>query len=234
MDNSNQTYVAGQGGLNRFFAKMYGYMAGAVGFSAIIAFLCATVFQVQVVTFLVEHRYAFFILFAAQLLMVFGVSFKPGRSAAFSTTMLFAFAGIEGLFLSTILMVYDISHVTMAFVAAAADFIVLAIFGATTKKDLSTIGNQAMAALIALIVVSIVNIFLQSPLISYVFSFVGVVIFTILTAWDSQKFKMMYLQYGDQVNTTNLAVAGALQLYLDFINLFLQLLTIFSGGNSRK
>lgn len=233
MNNSNQSYAAGQGGVNGFFAKMYGYMAGAVAFSALIAYLCATVFQAQVINFLVMHKYAFFMLFAVQLLMVFGASFKPGRSVTFSTVMLFAFAGIEGLFLSTILMVYDISHVTMAFVAASADFIVLAIFGATTKKDLSKIGNQAMAALIALVVVSVINIFLQSPMISYVFSFVGVVIFTILTAWDSQKFKMMYLQFGDQMDTTGLAVAGALQLYLDFINLFLQLLTIFSGGNSR-
>lgn len=233
MNNSNQTYAAGEGGLNRFFTKMYGFMAGAVAFSALIAYLCATTFQMSVLNFFGTHRFAFFALFAIQLVMVFGVSFKPGRSAVSSIVMLFTFAGIEGLFLSTILMVYDISHVTMAFVAAATEFVVLAIFGATTKKDLSGFGKQALAALIALILVTFINIFLQSPMISYIFSFVGVIIFTILTAWDSQNFKNMYLQFGDQVNTTSLAVSGALQLYLDFINIFIQLLTIFSGGSSR-
>lgn len=231
MNNSNQGYVTSQGGLNSFLTKMYGFMAGAVAFSAVIAYLCATTFQMQVLSFFGQHRFAFFALFAVQLAMVFGVSFKPGRSATSSITLLFAFAGIEGLFLSTILMVYDISHVTMAFVAAAADFVVLAIFGATTKKDLSGIGSQALAALIALLIVTVINIFLQSPMISYVFSFIGVIIFTILTAWDSQNFKNMYLQFGGQVNSTSLAVSGALQLYLDFINIFIQLVTIFSGGN---
>ncbi len=234
MNNSNQIYTnANESGLNRFFSKMYGFMAGAVAFSALIAYLCSTVFQAQVMN-LFGHGFAFLFLFVFQIAMVFAVSFKPNRSAASSITILFVFAGIEGLFLSSVLMVFAISQVTMAFVAASADFIVLSIFGATTKKDLSGIGRQAFAALIALFIVMFINMFLQSPLISYVFSFAGVVIFTILTAWDTQTFKAMYLQYGDQVNSTSLAVSGALQLYLDFINLFLQLLSIFSGGGSKR
>lgn len=122
----------------------------------------------------------------------------------------------------------------MAFVAAAADFIVLALFGLNTKKSLAGVGRQAMAALIALIIVSVINLFLQSTMIVFVFSIIGVVIFSLLTAWDSQRMKALYMANAGQVNVTNLALIGAFQLYLDFINLFLQLLQIFGMGGDRK
>ena len=105
--------------------------------------------------------------------------------------------------------------------------------GTNTKKSLATIGRHALAMLIALIVVSIVNLFLQSSVIQFAFSIIGVLIFSALTAYDAQRFKLMYLQYGHQVNTTNLAIMGALQLYLDFINLFIQLLNIFGIGSNK-
>ncbi|GBG94472.1 membrane protein [Ligilactobacillus salitolerans] len=234
MNNSNQTYTPEASGLNRFFTKMYGFMAGAVAVSALVAFLCASVFPMQVINFFAGSMWSMLLLFAVQLVMVFAISFKPDRSGLMSASLLFAFAGVEGLFLSVVLLVYDIGDISMAFVAASADFIVMAILGAVTKRDLTRIGTQALAALIALIVVSIINIFLQSAMITYFFAFIGVIIFTIMTAWDSQTFKNMYLEYGSQVNTTSLAVSGALQLYLDFINLFLQLLSIFSGGKGSK
>ena len=113
--------------------------------------------------------------------------------------------------------------------AAFVMFTVLAIMGTTTKKDLSGIGRQANAALIALIIVSLINLFLRSPMINYIFSFVGLVIFMGLTAWDTQRLRQMYLQMGSQVNVNNLALMGALQLYLDFINIFIFLLNIFTG-----
>ena len=104
----------------------------------------------------------------------------------------------------------------------------MAILGTITKKDLSRIGSYASAAIIGLIVAMLVNLFLHNPIIDYVFSIIAVIIFTILTAWDAQRMKDIYLQYGD-----DLSVLGALQLYLDFVNLFLQFLDIF-GANEDK
>ncbi len=113
-------------------------------------------------------------------------------------------------------------------------FAVLSFMGSTTKKDLSGIGRQARAALIAFIIVSLINLFLQSPMITYVFSFIGLVIFAGLTAWDTQRLRQMYLQMGSQVNVNNLALMGALQLYLDFINIFIFLLNIFTGAGGNR
>ena len=91
-----------------------------------------------------------------------------------------------------------------------------------------------MAALIALILASLINMFLHSPAITYIFSYIAVIIFVVLTAYDAQKMKNIYLNYQDQVSVTGLAIMGALQLYLDFINLFIQLLQIFGMGSDRR
>ena len=104
-------------------------------------------------------------------------------------------------------------------------------FKKTTKK---LIKNYLAKYKIALIIVMIINIFLKSSIITLAFSFIGVIIFAALIAWDSQRFRQMYIQYGNQINTTNLAIMGALQLYLDFVNLFIQLLNIFTGLGGNK
>ena len=95
-------------------------------------------------------------------------------------------------------------------------------------------GAHATAALIALILASLINMFLNSPAITYIFSYIAVIIFVVLTAYDAQKMKNIYLNYQDQVSVTGLAIMGALQLYLDFINLFIQLLQIFGMGSDRR
>ena len=103
----------------------------------------------------------------------------------------------------------------------------MAVIGTTTKKNLNNLGSYASAALIGLIVAILINMFLRNPMVSYIFSFIAVIIFTILTAWDAQRMKQIYENYGGQVSVDGLAVAGALALYLDFVNLFLQFLQIF-------
>ena len=110
----------------------------------------------------------------------------------------------------------------------------MAIFGTFTKRDLNNLGSYMGAALIGLLVAMIVNIFLRNSVASFVFSIIGVIIFTGLTAYDAQKMKSIYNNYGSQVPTNGLAVLGALQLYLDFINIFLFLLQIFGMGNDRN
>ena len=231
--NNNEIY-GNQVGLNSFMAKMYGFMAGAVAISAVTAYLISNVYQVQALTFFANNRWAVWGILILQVVLVMSMSFKADRSPAMSLTGLGLYSVLEGLFFGLIVQVYSSQDVTMAFVSATVMFIVLASMGTNTKKDLSGIGRQAMAALIALIIVMIINIFLKSSIITLVFSFIGVIIFAALIAWDSQRFRQMYIQYGNQINTTSLAIMGALQLYLDFVNLFIQLLNIFTGLGGNK
>lgn len=228
MNNFDQQTSLNTQGLNRFLSKMYAYMAGAIAVSAVMAYVTAHFLQNTIFS----SPMMMLVLGIVSIVMVFSLSFKPDRAPATSIAMLFIYAAIEGIFFSSILTVYAAKNVTMAFVSAAVVFVVLSIFGLNTKKDLSRIGRQAMAALIALLIVSLINLFLRSAAIEYVFSYVGVIIFTILTAWDTQNMKNIYLQYGNQFDTTNLAVNGALTLYLDFINMFLYLLQIFGRNDN--
>ena len=231
--NNNEIY-GNQAGLNSFMTKMYGFMAGAVAISAVTAYLISNVYQVQALTFFSNNRWAVWGILILQVVLVMSMSFKADRSPAMSLTGLGLYSVLEGLFFGLIVQVYSSQDVTMAFVSATVMFTVLTLMGTNTKKDLSGIGRQAMAALIALIIVMIINIFLRSSIITLAFSFIGVVIFAALIAWDSQRFRQMYIQYGNQINTTNLAIMGALQLYLDFVNLFIQLLNIFTGLGGNK
>lgn len=231
--NNNEIY-GNQAGLNSFMTKMYGFMAGAVAISAVTAYLISNVYQVQALTFFANNRWAVWGILILQVVLVMSMSFKADRSPAMSLTGLGLYSVLEGLFFGLIVQVYSSQDVTMAFVSATVMFTVLALMGTNTKKDLSGIGRQAMAALIALIIAMIINIFLRSSIITLAFSFIGVVIFAALIAWDSQRFRQMYIQYGNQINTTNLAIMGALQLYLDFVNLFIQLLNIFTGLGGNK
>ncbi|GAB9259038.1 MULTISPECIES: Bax inhibitor-1/YccA family protein [Ligilactobacillus] len=232
MNNNPEVYGNSNAGLNSFFTKMYGYMSAAVAVSALTAFLGS--FSPTVIRFM-SNPIALFAVFGVQLVLAYSMSsLKSQRSPLVSALGLFVFAGLEGLLFSGIFIVYTAQNITSAFVSAFVMFAVLSFMGSTTKKDLSGIGRQARAALIAFIIVSLINMFLQSPMITYVFSFIGLVIFAGLTAWDTQRLRQMYLQMGSQVNVNNLALMGALQLYLDFINIFIFLLNIFTGAGGDR
>lgn len=232
MNNNPEVYNNSNAGLNSFFTKMYGYMSAAVAVSALTAFFGS--FSPTVIRFM-SNPIALFAVFGVQLVLAYSMSsLKSQRSPLVSALGLFVFAGLEGLLFSGIFIVYTAQNITSAFVSAFVMFAVLSFMGSTTKKDLSEIGRQARAALIAFIIVSLINLFLQSPMITYVFSFIGLVIFAGLTAWDTQRLRQMYLQMGSQVNVNNLALMGALQLYLDFINIFIFLLNIFTGAGGNR
>ncbi len=232
MNNNPEVYNNSNAGLNSFFTKMYGYMSAAVAVSALTAFFGS--FSPTVIRFM-SNPIALFAVFGVQLVLAYSMSsLKSQRSPLVSALGLFVFAGLEGLLFSGIFIVYTAQNITSAFVSAFVMFAVLSFMGSTTKKDLSGIGRQARAALIAFIIVSLINLLLQSPMITYVFSFIGLVIFAGLTAWDTQRLRQMYLQMGSQVNVNNLALMGALQLYLDFINIFIFLLNIFTGAGGNR
>lgn len=229
MDNfePERRHVVDISGLNSFLTRMYSMMTLAVLVSAISAYLTMTVFRTQVLTFFINHQAMTWVVLIVPIFLALGISFRATRNPVASFVMLMALSIIYGIEFALIAGAYTRANIASAFFSTAAVFITMAVIGTMTKKNLNNLGSYASAALIGLIVAMIINMFLRNPMVSYVFSFIAVIIFTILTAWDAQKMKQIYLQYGDDVSTNGLAIAGALQLYLDFVNLFLQFLQIF-------
>lgn len=229
MDNfePERRHVVDISGLNSFLTKMYGMMTLAVLVSAISAYLTMTIFRTQVLTFFVNHQAMTWVVLIIPIFLALGINFRATRNPVASFVMLMILSLLYGIEFALIAGAYTRANIASAFFSTAAVFITMAVIGTMTKKNLNNIGSYASAALIGLIVAMVINMFLRNPMVSYVFSFIAVIIFTILTAWDAQKMKQIYLQYGDDISANGLAIAGALQLYLDFVNLFLQFLQIF-------
>ena len=215
-------------GLNTFLTRMYGLMSLAVFVSAITAYLTMTVFKAAVFTFVAGHAGLVWIILLLPIALSMGISFSATRNPVGSFMLVSIIYGVE---FSLISAMYTAANIAAAFVSSAVIFVTMAVFGTVTKRDLSKAGSHAMAALVALIIASLINMFLHSAAITYIFSYIAVIIFVVLTAWDAQKMKAIYVNYGAEVSMGGLAVMGALQLYLDFINLFLQLLQIFGMSN---
>lgn len=216
--------------VNGFLSKMYGYMGLAVLVSALAAFLTMTVFRSAVAS--MPPAFMWIILFVPIALSL-GISFKATRNPVAGFVMLMILAVIYGFEFALLAGYYTQAQISTAFLSSAAVFGSMALFGTFTKKNLNNLGSYMGAALIGLFVAMIVNIFLRNSVATFIFSIIGVVIFTGLTAYDAQKMKSIYNNYGSQVPTNGLAVLGALQLYLDFVNIFLFLLQIFGMGGNR-
>lgn len=167
----------------------------------------------------------FKVLLIAELGLVFAFSFLQSKvSTAVAGAMYLAYVFLTGLTFSVLFLVYELGSISSAFVITAGTFGALSAYGAMTKKDLSGWGTFLMMGLIGIIIAGIVNIFLQSDMLGFVKSCAGVLIFAGLTAYDTQKLRQLHLNStGDR---SGLAIAGALMLYLDFVNLFLNLLRL--------
>ena len=164
----------------------------------------------------------------APLGIVFYMSFGINKmSASKAQTTFWVFAALMGLSLSSILLVYTGMSVTRVFFITSATFGAMSIYGYTTKRDLTKLGSFLMMGLIGIIIASIVNIFMKSSMMYFVISILGVLIFVGLTAYDTQKIKNMYTASDSGELMGKKAVMGALNLYLDFINLFIMLLRLF-------
>jgi FtsH-binding integral membrane protein len=165
----------------------------------------------------------------APLGLVFWLSFGINRMSSGTAKLIFwGYAALLGVSLSTLLLVYTGSSVASAFFATAAGFASLSLYGYTTKRDLSGLGSFLLIGLVGLIVASLINMFVQSGPMGFVISVVGVLIFAGLTAYDTQKIKSMYFAVrGDSELAAKSAIMGALNLYLDFLNMFLFLLRLF-------
>ena len=187
----------------------------------------------NLIAVLFSSSFAFWILMIAELVLVWYLSSHimelsmPMATAAFAVYSL-----LNGVTLSPIFLVNTGESIASTFFITAGTFAVMAIFGYTTKRDLSSWGSYLMMALIGLIIASVVNIFVGSSLLMWVVSYLGVLIFVGLTAYDTQRIKEIIAQsIGDEEQTKKVALIGALNLYLDFINLFLYLLRLFGRRN---
>lgn len=171
---------------------------------------------------------SFWMLVIAELAVVWFLSSRIMKLSMPVATAAFAlYSLLNGVTLSPIFLVYTGESITSTFFITAATFGTMAVFGYTTKRDLSSWGSYLMMALIGLIIASVVNIFLGSSLLMWAISYLGVLLFVGLTAYDTQQLKaMIAASIGDEEQTKKVALLGALNLYLDFINLFIYLLRI--------
>lgn len=232
--NADRRHVVDASALNSFLSKMYSIMGLAVLVSALTAYLTLTVGAGTILPLLASSRALVWILLFLPIILSVAISFNATRRPTASFLMLMAIAVIYGVEFSTLAFVYTGTSITAAFVSAAGVFAGMAFYGSVTKRSLDNFGAYANAALIGLIVAMLVNFFVKSGPASFVFSVIAVIIFTVLTAYDAQKMKQIYQTYGDQVSSLGLAVNGALLLYLDFVNLFLELLQIFGYSDSKN
>jgi len=168
----------------------------------------------------------------APLALVFFMSFRIQKMSVGAAQLTFwIFAALMGISLSTIFAVYTATSITQVFFITAATFGAMSLWGYTTKRDLTGMGSFLFMGLIGIIIAMLVNLFLQSSALQFAVSVIGVLVFTGLTAYDTQKIKEMYYVGDDGTVMGRKAIMGALSLYLDFINLFLMLLRLFGNRN---
>ena len=202
--------------------KVYTWMALALVITGICAYGVAA--SPALTSLIFSSKITFYGLLIAEFALVMFISSRIDSLSLSTATLLFTlYSAINGLTLSVIFLVYDITTIGQVF------FITAGTFGYYTKKDLSVIGHTLYMALIGLILATLVNFFMRSAMLDYILSYIGVGIFVGLTAWDSQKIKRILSEMNDTgEEAQKFALLGALTLYLDFINLFLYLLRIFS------
>ena len=208
------------------FKSLYMQMAAALTITGLVAYFLSE--SVNFWYFLAENSFAIWGIFIAQIVLVIWLSARLPKMSMTSATLLFIlYSALMGVTMSTIFMIYTMSSIASVFFITAGTFLVMSLIGFFTRIDLTRVGSLLFMALVGLIIASVVNIFLHSETLYWVVSYAGVVIFVGLTAYDTQKIKNTFIQYGevDEMGQ-KLALFGAFSLYLDFINLFLHLLRI--------
>lgn len=211
--------------------KVFIWMALALVITGVTAYGVATTPSLLIA--IVTNKALFWGLIIAELALVFAVSGAINRLSLATATLLFVlYSVVNGATLSVIFLAYSMPAIIQTFFITAGTFGVMALVGYTTKTDLTSMGKLLFMALIGLVIATVVNMFVGSTGFDYILSYVGVLIFVGLTAYDTQKIKQMCMQAPDAgEHMQKLALLGALSLYLDFINLFLYLLRIF--GNNK-
>ena len=233
-------------GLRSYMLRVYNYMGLGLVITGLVAFFAAqaavtadpsaAVGQLENGTYVTQWGALLYasplqwVVMLAPLAFVLVLSFGINKlSVPAAQAVFWAFAAIMGVSLSSIFLVYTDASIAKVFFITAATFGAMSLYGYTTKRDLTQMGSFLMMGLIGLIIASVVNIFMQSGMLEFIISAVGVLIFVGLTAYDTQKIKESYnVSHGVEVLAKG-AIMGALSLYLDFINLFLMLLRLFGN-----
>ena len=249
-----RTGVAVDEGLRTYMLRVYNYMAGGIFLTGLVAYFAFTqaitldpamaakaatgaAYALKRGMYLTPFGAAIYmsplkwLVMLAPLGFVFFLSFRvQSMSVAAAQLTFWLFAGVMGLSLSSIFVVFTGQSITQVFFVTAAAFGGLSLYGYTTKKDLSGWGSFLIMGLIGVIVASLVNLFLQSGALQFAISVIGVLIFAGLTAYDTQRIKDQYYEVmGDVAAASKAAIMGALSLYLDFINMFTMLLQLFGN-----
>lgn len=212
--------------------KVYVWMAMALAITGICAYGVAA--SPDLVFALYSSKAPIIILCIAELALVFYTTARIDRLSLSTATILFIiYSALNGVTMSSIFLVFDIGTIGTVFFITAGTFGAMALYGYFTKTDLSKIGNILFMGLIGLIIATLVNVFLDSSTMDLVLSYIGVVLFAGLTAWDMQNIRRMLAVQPDMSEASQkVALMGALSLYLDFINLFLYLLRIFGRSDN--
>ena len=225
--NRNEVFTpAGTDAATIFLAKVFNWMAIGLGLTGITAFMVANSDAAKQLIF--GNQIVFYGLIFGELGMVFYLSARVQKISAQAATGLFvAYSVLNGATLAAIFLAYTATSIASTFFIAATMFVVMAVYGTVTKKDLSSMGSFLFMGLIGMIIAAVVNMIIGSPMISWVISAIGVLVFTGLTAYDVQKISRIgasgIMDSGEAAIRKG-AIMGALALYLDFINLFLSLL----------
>jgi len=221
-------------GLRSYFMRVYNYMAGGLCASALAAFVVINTPLLRLFYNFAPNGYPTglslfgWLAFIAPLVMVIALGSIVNRGTAKQVQAMFwGYAAVMGISLSPVLLAYTGSSVTRIFLITAATFGGMSIYGYTTKRDLSGMGSFMIMGLWGVIIASIVNLFMKSSGLDFALSVLSVVIFTGLTAYDTQKIRAIYNGADTSDVLTKKAIIGALELYLDFINMFMALLRLF-------
>ncbi|MEJ2097637.1 MAG: Bax inhibitor-1/YccA family protein [Deltaproteobacteria bacterium] len=225
------TQTQAQVQVNAFIRSVYNWMALGLALTGFIAYTVAH--SETLLQLIFKNPIVFYGLIIGELVLVFTLSARVAKMQASTATALFViYAALNGATLSFIFLAYTQSSITSTFFICAATFVACSIYGMTTKRDLTSMGGFLTMGLIGIIIASVVNMFVRSSGMSMIISYIGVLVFVGLTAYDTQKLKAMALSQPADVGAGVVrkgAIMGALALYLDFINLFLMLLRILGN-----
>jgi len=217
--------------VNEFIRSVYNWMAIGLGITGLVAFYISN--SETMLRLIFGNQLIFFGLIIGELALVFSISARVHKMQASTATSLFMlYAALNGATLSAIFLVYTRYSITSTFFICAATFIASSIYGMVTKRDLTSVGQFMFMGLIGIVIASVVNLFIRSSGVSLIVSYIGVIVFVGLTAYDTQKLRTMALTQPADIDGATVrkgAILGALTLYLDFINLFLMLLRIMGS-----
>jgi FtsH-binding integral membrane protein len=216
-------------GLRSYMIRVYMYMSFGMGLTGLVAFYTASSPAIMISIFTSPLKW---VVMLAPIGMVFFLSARIGVLSLSSAQILFwIYAGLMGISLSTIFLVFTGESIARVFFITASIFAAMSLYGYSTHKDLTAMGSFLMMGVLGLIIASLVNLFFQSSAMQMMISSIGVLVFTGLTAYDVQQIKESYLESAIADISGKKAILGALQLYLDFINLFISLLQL---SNDRR